>query len=78
MTNRAEYFRDYHAWHREERNARNLKRWHALRDKRIQAKAYRRWYEKNKHIVKVARDLGISIPQARAMIKNGGTDQGRA
>lgn len=67
MTDRTEYYRAYHAAHRERRNAAALRRYHENRERElVRGAAYR---AENRLARKVAAHLGVPIREARAMLE---------
>jgi hypothetical protein len=67
MSDRSEYYRAYHAAHRARRNAAALRRYYENRE-RILAKCAD-YLAKNRAARKVARNLRVTIGEARAMLE---------
>lgn len=67
MADRTEYYRAYHAAHRDARNAAALRRYYANRDRMLTKGAA--YLSENRLARKVARHLSVTIGEARAMLE---------
>ena len=70
MSDRTQYWRDYHAKHRKRRNAMARKRWreYGLFYRQM---TYINYAIKHRLALKVAQNWGVTIAEARQMIEQG-------